>query len=965
MMYERKEGKGEIVKEVESGFIKWFSELSNKDISIAGGKGASLAEMYNHKFPVPPGFIVSAQAYAHFIEKSGVWFKIKEILDTLNVEDTKELEEDAKDIREMIENAQMPKEVESEILEAYDILDVDKQTLSEASSTALTILKNSHEPPFVAIRSSATTEDLADASFAGQQESFLNVKGHRELIISIKKCFASLFTARAIYYRTKKGFDHEKSKLAIVVQRMIDSEKSGVMFSRNPVSNDDNILIEAVFGLGEGIVSGMIMPDGYIVDRNFDIKDIKISYKKLAIVRNSSGHNEIVKLTGEKGKQRVLSNHEIKRLAQYAVQLEEHYLKPQDIEFALEAGNIYIVQSRPITTKAQEGGKQVSGKILLSGLGASPGIVSGVVRIIHSLDELNKVSKGDILVTQMTNPDMVVSMQKAAGIITDEGGITSHAAIVSREMGIPAVVGTGNATETLKDGQIVTVDGGRGQVIEGQGQTHLAEINKVVPTKIEIKVIVDLPDYAKRAAESGVKAIGLTRIEGIIASSGKHPIAFVKNRDLKGYIQLLYNGLKKISEPFQKVWIRTSDIRSDEFRHLEGAVKEIEGNPMLGDHGIRFGLRHPEILESEFKAVKELADEFPDKEFGVMMPQIISVNELKESKRIANQLGMPENVKIGIMVETPAAVQIINELCEEGISFISFGTNDLTQYVLAIDRNNEDVQYLYDEMNPAVLSAISFVIRRCKKYGVETSICGQAGSNEDMVRFLVKEGINSISANADAAESISKIVAEIEKETGSAGQTIHKHHEKVIERKEKKVEIEDNEKEEESSGKRDRTFDMNAGMISHNEVKDIEAVILEELEKEIPPEGIVAESGEDSGEALEMVNALAKVGVSEDGSERAEAKLKEDIKQMFEGVEGRAKVENEIADEAQDDEDIGNAIGNEYVAAGIGKENDIPLLNDAIPIESRDLEKIEDEDIIELSEMDEFEIKEDKKTDLF
>ena len=818
-------------KEVQRSvdFIKWFSELSNQDIKIAGGKGASLAEMYNSKFPIPPGFIVTAQAYAYFIEKSDLRGRMIQILEGSDVEDTAKLEENAKKIQEMISSADMPKEMAAEIIESYDILDVDKESMEKASAGALKILKTSHEPPFVAVRSSATAEDLADASFAGQQESFLNVKGHKELLQKVKDCFASLYTARAIYYRTKKGFKHEDTCLAVVIQKMIDSDKSGVIFSKNPVRADENILIESVWGLGEGIVSGQIKPDSYLVDKNIDefkILEKNVPEKKIAFVRDSSGKNAVVKLTPERGKQQVLNTYEVKVLAQYAHKLEEHYKKPQDIEFAISGGEIYIVQSRPITTLeklSKVTGAEAKGEVVLSGLGASPGIGSGIVKIVHTLADLSKINPGDILVTKMTNPDMVVTMQKAAGIVTDEGGVTSHAAIVSREMGIPAVVGTGEATKKLVEGETITVDGNTGRVLLGAGEIRTAEVNLIVKTKTKIKVIVDLPNYAERAAKSGAQAVGLTRIEGIIATSGKHPIMFVKEKRMLDYVQVLYSGLRKIAEPFGEVWIRSSDIRSDEFRNLQGSQKEVEGNPMLGNHGIRFSLKNPEILEAEIEAVKRVALEFPDKKIGIMVPQLISLDELKKTKEIVKKVEVPENVKIGIMVETPAAVQIINSLCEEGIDFISFGSNDLTQYILAIDRNNSEVQYIYDEMNPAVLSAISYVIRRCKKYGVETSICGQAGSKDEMVRFLVSERIDSISVNADAAERISKLVAELENEKSKNPQKIEIN---PIFKEKKETTKED----EQNVTKQMPKQNPKLPIMKQNNVADIEEVILKELE---------------------------------------------------------------------------------------------------------------------------------------
>lgn len=745
-------------------YVKWFSELSNKDISIAGGKGASLAEMYRNKFPVPPGYVVSAEAYRYFIEKSGLKGDIKRILDETNIEDTSALDRASKKIRGLIESSEMPSDLKDEIVDAYGILN-DNSGIKSANLGALDILRTSKEGPFVAVRSSATTEDLADASFAGQQDSFLAVKGENELIEKIKMCFSSLFTSRAIYYRTKKGFDHSNSYLAVVVQKMIDSDKSGVIFSKNPLSNDGSIMIEAVWGLGEGIVSGRILPDNYILDpkNDFDAVEKKISDKKIALVRNASGKVEIINLTGERSKQDVLSPYELKRLGQYALQLEEHYKKPQDIEFAIEGGEFYIIQSRPITTTAKKSDIEIEGNVLLTGLAASPGIASGVVRIVDDLEDLSKIKPGEVLVTKMTNPDMVVTMQKAAAIITDEGGITSHAAIVSREMGIPAVVGTRVATHQLKEGQIVSVDGFTGRVIEGRAEEKKADIKPIVETRTKIKVIVDIPDYAKRAAECKAKAVGLTRIEGIIASSGKHPVYYLKKDAIDEYIRIIYEGIRKIAIPFNEIWVRTSDIRSDEYKNLEGSPKNEEGNPMLGDHGIRFSLKNLDLLEGEFKAIKEVADEFSNKKIGIMLPQIISAEEVRKSKKIFDEVMMPDNVRFGSMIETPAAVQIIDEICNEGIDFISLGTNDLTQYTLAIDRNNPEVQEMYDEMHPAVLRSIESVIRTCKKYGVETSICGQAGSRKEMAEFLVQAGIDSISVNADAAYNVSVSVAEAEK----------------------------------------------------------------------------------------------------------------------------------------------------------------------------------------------------------
>ena len=405
-------------------FVKWFSELNKNSGQVAGGKGSNLAEIYNLKINVPPGFVITAQAYDYFIRKAGIKEEIEEIISGIDYENTKELDEISQKIRDLIVKAEMPKDLQEEIIESYELLDTNN--LRNVQGTVLEILKNS-EPIFVAVRSSATTEDLADASFAGQQETFLNVKGKAELIINVKKCLASLFTSRAVYYRHKKGYEHTKASLAVVIQRMVDSDKSGVIFSKDPTGKTDNIILEAVFGLGEGIVSGKITPDKYVISKDLEILDKKISDKKIAITRNASGGEETVKLKEEKSKQQVLKEYEIKKLSEISLKLEEHYKKPQDIEFAIEGEEIFIVQTRAVTTRGKKAdeGKELTGEIVLSGLGASPGIASGKIRIVKSLSDLEKVRIGDILVTKMTNPDMVVSMQKSVAIVTDEGGMTA------------------------------------------------------------------------------------------------------------------------------------------------------------------------------------------------------------------------------------------------------------------------------------------------------------------------------------------------------------------------------------------------------------------------------------------------------------------------------------------------------------------------------------------------------------
>jgi pyruvate,water dikinase len=744
--------------------VKWFSEIGKDSGNVAGGKGANLGEIYNLKVPVPPGFVITAQAYDYFIENSGLKERIKNLLEKINYEDTQLLNDVTEKIRNYIVEAKMPKDMEEEIVEAYENLGASD--LSEVQGSALDILHNAQEPIFVAVRSSATTEDLAEASFAGQQDSFLNVKGNQQLITFIKKCFASLFTSRATYYRNKQGFKDVQASLAVVIQKMVDSTKSGVIFSKDPNYKNDNIIMEAVWGLGEGIVSGTITPDKYVINREtMEITDIKVSDKKIAMTRDSSGGKTTIKLREEKSKQQVLTKNEVMRLSELALQLEEHYKKPQDMEFAIEGEDIYIVQTRPITTiekriDVKDSGN-VTGEVILEGLAASPGIASGVVKIIYDLKDLSKIKQGDVLVTKMTNPDMVVSMQKSAAIITDDGGLTAHAAIVSREMGIPAIVGTDDATKKLKDGDIITVDGYSGKIYKGKiAENNRKEVEPVTAkTRTKIKVMVDLPTFAERASKTGLKSVGLTRMEDIIAESGKHPNYFLGKGNIEDYEEIIFKGINDIAKYFDELWVRTSDIRSDEFSDLEGAPKQKEANPMLGFHGIRFSLKNPKILEAELNALRRVSES--GKEIGIILPQVILVEEVQKVKEILNKINF-NNAQLGVMIETPAAVQIINQLCDEGIKFISFGTNDLTQYMLAVDRGNDEVQDLYNEMHPAILYQLGYVIRVCKKRGVKSSICGQAGSKKEMVKYLVEQGIDSISVNADAASEIANYVKEIE-----------------------------------------------------------------------------------------------------------------------------------------------------------------------------------------------------------
>ncbi|MDP3698876.1 MAG: phosphoenolpyruvate synthase [Nanoarchaeota archaeon] len=754
-------------------YVVWFKELRKDSIAIAGGKGSNIGEMLTLHLPVPNGFAVTAQTYGEYLEKTRIKDKILKFLENLDVEDTDKLQAVAKQIQELIISTPIPQNMAEEIMYTYEMLGSIKQKATDLVEP---------KEVFVAVRSSATAEDLPEASFAGQQATFLNVKGKEQVVSAVLACWASLFTARAIYYRVKNKFVHEKVLISALVQKMVNAEKSGIMFTVNPSTNhDDEIVIEAIYGLGELIVGGEINPDLYVVDKKTrDIKKIEVRKKDFGLFRNEKGENEKRAITKDKQERQVLNEKQVKELARLGKKLEEHYKKPQDIEWAVEKEEVYIVQTRAVTTFKPHTVERPdvadeTGKILLKGETASAGVYTGPVKIVHDPSELNKVQKGDVLVTTMTTPDMVPAMQRAGAIVTNEGGMTCHAAIVSREMGTPCIVGTQHATDLLKDGEMITVHATRGMVYEGKIEVKELQKEPVesisrgeeVVTATEIKVIMDLPDFAMKAAATGADGVGLVRLEIMIADGGIHPAEYIRQRREEDYVHLLKEGIRKIAKAFghKPVWIRCSDMRSDEYRNLQGGEKEPhETDPMIGWHGIRRLLDEKKILRAEFQAVKELHDEGFDN-VGIMLPFVIRVDELRRAKEIMKEAGLEpvKEIDFGVMVETPAACWIIEDLCKEGMSFVSFGTNDLTQLTLGIDRNNERIAHLFSEMHPAVLGEMAKVIQMCKKYKVKTSICGQAGSKPEMAEFLVRQGVDSISANADAVDGIRHTVARAEK----------------------------------------------------------------------------------------------------------------------------------------------------------------------------------------------------------
>ncbi|MGB8220669.1 MAG: phosphoenolpyruvate synthase [Methanoregula sp.] len=746
------------MKEVPN--ILWLEEIRKEDISSVGGKGASLGEMASIGLPVPPAFVVTAQAFRRFLVETGLDQKIFKVSDNLDVEDNAALEKAADTIKALVIKSKMPSAIKDDIKASYK--------------------KMSQKDLIVAVRSSATAEDLPDASFAGQQDTYLNIKGEAALLTSVQNCWASLYGARAIYYRAKQGFEDSTVNIAVVVQQLVHSEKAGVMFTSHPISGEPITIIEGSWGLGEAVVSGSVSPDHYVFDqRTESIAETTIANKKVEIVPDGSHGTKLVAVDAARQDAQVLADAEVAKLAMYGKIAENHYGVPQDVEWGIVAGTIYILQSRPITTIGKKEATGMSGqnkdaKILLKGQGAAPGTATGKVVIIRDAKDTGAVKEGDILVTRMTNPDMVPAMRKVAAIVTDEGGMTCHAAIVSRELGTPAVVGTKTGTQQLKNGQLVTVDGELGLVYEGAvgGAAKAGSAAPVVVgsapviTATSVKVNVSIPEAAARAAATGADGVGLLRIEHLILGLNKTPGWYISNHKEEEFVKELYDGIKIVLDAFpgKTVWVRTLDAPTDEFRNMAGGENEpLEHNPMLGWRGIRRDLQSPDQFRLQVEAFKRLWKAGYE-HLGVMFPMVSHPDQFIKAKEMMRDWGVDvENVELGIMIEIPASAIMIEDFLQAGIKFASFGTNDLIQYTIAIDRNNENVADMYNPQHPAVLTLIHNSIQKCREYGVECSICGQAGSDPKMAVWLVEHGISSISANIDAIAKIREAVARTEK----------------------------------------------------------------------------------------------------------------------------------------------------------------------------------------------------------
>lgn len=752
-----------------------FERITRHDVELVGGKGANLGEMYRNDFPVPNGFCITADAYRKVIDFNQLQPKIREILTGLDVENSKKLNDAAKKVQNLVVRADIPKDLANEIIKSY---------LS---------LKPGLKHPLVAVRSSATAEDLPDASFAGQQATFLNIAGEVNLIQAVRQSWASLFEARAIYYRVTKGFDHFKVALATPVQLMVQSEVSGIMFTINPVTNDKRrVVIESVWGLGEMIVQGAYTPDHYEVDKETKAIYTKVINKQEKQLIKHGADNKEVAVPKEKQERIKLSDEQILIVAELGIKLQQHYMFPQDSEWALENGKIYLVQTRPITTieKNEERSRNLpttSGmKLILKGDSASPGVAWGTPKLIKSPKEIGLVKEGDILVTSMTTPDFVPAMKKAAAIVTDKGGQTSHAAIVSRELGLPAVVGTMNGTKLLPKFKEITVNGQSGEIFEGKpakgvlGQkTYDIGVSKEilsgeVTTATKVYVNLGEPELAGQVASRNVDGVGLLRAEFMMAQIGVHPKKMIRDGKKKIFIDKLADGLEKFTSAFgyRPVIYRASDFKTNEYRNLIGgeAYEPVESNPMLGYRGASRYVSDESVFELELEAIKEVRNKRGAKNLWLMIPFVRTVAELIKVKRIvaANGLNRSSSFKLLMMVEIPSNVILLEEFAKVGIDGISIGSNDLTMLTMGLDRDNETVAHLFDERDPAVMWMLEMAVTKARKLGLMAGICGQAPSvYPEITRKLVEWGVTSISVSPDVIERTRQIVYEAEKEAVS------------------------------------------------------------------------------------------------------------------------------------------------------------------------------------------------------
>ncbi len=768
-------------------YLKFFEELSINDIPQVGGKNASLGEMYHHLRPrgvnLPNGVATTADAYRYFLEQAGLSQQISERLIGLDVNNVHDLSVRGAAIRELIVNARLPHDFEEEIKLGYKEL----------------CRKCGHDGDMVvAIRSSATAEDLPDASFAGQQATFLNIKGEQEVLASVKECIASLFTDRAIVYRVTNGFDHMKVALSVGIQQMVAvrSECAGVMFTIDTESGFKNaVVVSSIYGLGENIVQGHVSPDEFIVFKpTRAILKHHLGTKKMKMIPASGNRTKNIAVTVHDQNRFSINDDQVRTLADWGILIEQHYGHPMDIEWALDEddGQLYIVQARAETVQSRRDENIIEeyrlaqeGNVIVKGTSVGNKIGAGKTNKIMSVKDIDDFKEGDVLVTEMTDPDWVPIMKIASAIVTDKGGRTCHAAIVSRELGIPCVVGTGNASEIIHDGQEITVScgggGDEGSVYEGilHYEVDRTDVKDLVRPKTKIMMNIGSPDHAFTYSLIPNDGVGLAREEFIIDSHIKiHPLALlhfdqVKDKAVRSEIKKITQGYEDKAQYFvdklaegvgiigaaffpNDVIIRFSDFKTNEYANLIGGkqFEPIENNPMIGWRGASryYSDAYKAAFELECRAIKKVRDEMGIVNIKAMVPFCRDLNEAQKVLDIMAENGLrrgENGFEAYVMIEIPSNV-ILAEKFADLFDGFSIGSNDLTQLTLGVDRDNHTVAHVYDENNEAVKDLIKHVVKVAKEKHVKIGLCGQAPSDyPEFARFLVETGIDSISLAPD------------------------------------------------------------------------------------------------------------------------------------------------------------------------------------------------------------------------
>jgi pyruvate, water dikinase len=795
--------------------VRWFTDVGLGDVDSVGGKGANLGELVAAGFPVPDGFVVTAQAYLAAMDSAGVRHELMDTFSSIDTADPAALAAASSELMDTVANAALPDSLVADITEACE-------QLGDVA---------------VAVRSSATSEDSAGTSFAGMHRTLTDVVGADDIIDAVRKCWASLFGQRVVSYRAQRNITEEPA-IAVVVQAMVDPAAAGVLFTVAPSGQRDRMVIEGAYGAGESVVSGQVEPDTFTVLRDGPrLLEARIGSKATQLVRDASGARVTEQVAAADTARLAIDFDTVVDLARLGLRVEEHYGSPQDVEWAVADGQLWLLQSRPITTLAADAGVGAGAgagsngdgpngnghngdvhngdvhngdvhngdvhnapQARVSGLASSPGVVAGRVRILATADEGASLLDGEVLVATMTSPDWVPSLRRAGALVTDGGGMTCHAAIVSRELGIPGVVGTRNATQVLHDGDMVTVDGSSGLIYDGDvtaslaptpsqgadtvaasaaraadgdGGTHRAADGLgAEPEALGTRLYVNLA-MAERAVEVAampVDGVGLLRAEFMLtdALGGAHPRHVLAEGRREEFVSAMHESLLRITTAFapRPVVYRTTDFRTNEFRALTGgdAYEPVEANPMIGFRGAFRYLNEPEVFTMELEVLARVREQTPN--LVVMLPFVRTLWELDRCLDLirSSDLGHQHDLKLWVMAEVPSVVHYLDAYADLGIHGVSIGSNDLTQLILGVDRDSETCAELFDERDPAVVDAIGQIVEGCRRNGITSSLCGQAPSNHPgFAELLVDMGITSVSVNPDAVPAAHRALAAAER----------------------------------------------------------------------------------------------------------------------------------------------------------------------------------------------------------